>query len=100
LQELKNKKEGNFDRIRRTAGGSKKITEVDPYLLNELKSLFKPSSRNDPESPLPWTCKSVRNLSKECNTRGSPFSFQTVCYLLEKLEYSLQATKIKNKSSE
>jgi hypothetical protein len=102
LQELKNKKEKevNFDRIRRTFGGRKKITEVDPNARNELESLLKPSSRKDPESPLRWTCKSVRNLSKELHTRGYPLSFRTVCYWLEKLGYSLLANKRRSKSSQ
>jgi hypothetical protein len=50
-------------RVRRRGGGRKKATERDPNLQRDLERLVEPVTRGDPESPLRWTCKSVRNLA-------------------------------------
>lgn len=93
LRELKDKKKSDLGRVRQPGGGRKKVTEKYPDLLNKLDSLVEPFSRGDPESPLRWTCKSVRNLTKELNIKGYQLSFRTVCDLLESLDYSLQSNK-------
>lgn len=93
LSELNSKKTLNKERIRNPGGGRKKITNKYPDLLDTLESLVDPSSRGDPESPLRWTCKSVRNLAEELNKNGYQLSFRTVCDLLEELGYSLQANR-------
>ena len=41
-------------------GGRKKITEHYPDLPDVLDTLIDPVMRGDPESPLRWTCKSLR----------------------------------------
>jgi len=51
--------------IRKKGAGRKRAVENQPLLLKELEKLIEPYTRGDPESPLRWTCKSVRNLSKE-----------------------------------
>ena len=80
-------------RIRRPDGGRKRLTEKDPTLLGDLESLVDPVTRGDPESPLRWTCKSVRNLAEELHRMGHQVSAQTVSDLLSELGYSLQATR-------
>jgi hypothetical protein len=80
-------------RIRKPGGGRKKTVEKDPALLRDLESLVEPVTRGDPESPLRWTCKSVRKLSAELNRMGHQTSHQLVSELLEKLGYSLQANR-------
>ncbi len=45
--------------------GAKQVTDTDPTLLRDLESLIDPVTRGDPESPLRWTTKSVRNLAAE-----------------------------------
>src|SRR5262245_30669657 len=52
-------------RIRRPGGGRKRATDKDPTLRADLERLVESSTRGDPESPLLWTCKSVRQLAKE-----------------------------------
>src|SRR5881296_3938166 len=47
-------------RIRRPGGGRKRTIDQDPTLLTDLETLIEPTTRGDPESPLRWTCKSVR----------------------------------------
>src|SRR5215469_3472329 len=49
-------------RVRREGAGRKKAATKDPTLLVDLEQLVEPLTREDPESPLRWTCKSVRKL--------------------------------------
>lgn len=93
IVELKKKKRLESSRIRNIGGGRKKITKKYPGLLKKVESLVEPLSRGDPESPLRWTCKSVRNIADELNKKGYPLSFRTVCDLLEELDFSLQSNK-------
>jgi Rhodopirellula transposase DDE domain len=52
-----------------------------------------PATRGDPESPLRWTCKSVRRLAEELKREGHAVSYQTVAELLHAMDYSLQANQ-------
>jgi len=61
-------------RIRRPGGGRKRIAETDPEILVDLERLVEPTTRGDPESPLRWTCKSVRKLAAELRERGHQVS--------------------------
>src|SRR5512134_451200 len=47
-------------RIRRPGAGRKKRVEQDASLLAALERLVEPLARGDPETPLRWTCKSLR----------------------------------------
>jgi len=47
-------------RVRRPGGGRRPLSETDPELLAALEALIEPVTRGDPESPLRWTCKSIR----------------------------------------
>jgi hypothetical protein len=47
-------------RIRRKGAGRKRTVDKDPGLRADLDRLVDPATRGDPESPLRWTCKSVR----------------------------------------
>jgi len=80
-------------RVRRPGGGRKRSTELDPTLLADLEALIEPGTRGDPESPLRWTTKSVRNLAAELRRGGHVVSHQTVAELLHGLGYSLQANR-------
>lgn len=78
-------------RVRRPGGGRKKAVEHDPSLIRDLEELVEPTTRGDPESPLRWTCKSLRRLAAELRRLGHQTSHQTVGRLLHELGYSLQA---------
>jgi transposase len=78
-------------RIRRSGGGRKKAEALDPSLKSDLEELLESTTRGDPESPLRWTCRSVRNLEAELKSKGHVVSHQVVADLLHQLEYSLQA---------
>ena len=80
-------------RIRRKGGGRKKAIAKDPTLKHDLDQLVDPLTRGDPESPLRWTCKSVRKLAEELQQEGHAVSYQTVAELLHEMDYSLQANQ-------
>ena len=80
-------------RIRRSGGGRKSGVVLDPSLREELERLVEPTTRGDPESPLRWTCKSVRKLAEELKARGHQTSHRMVAELLHDLGYSLQANQ-------
>jgi Rhodopirellula transposase DDE domain len=80
-------------RIRRKGAGRKRTLDKDPTLLADLDRLVDPVTRGDPDSPLRWTCKSVRRLAEELQQEGHAVSYQTVGELLHALDYSLQANQ-------
>src|SRR3954449_1124208 len=80
-------------RVRRPGGGRKKTTAQDPTLLRDLEWLVEPVTRGDPESPLRWTCKSLRKLAEELREQGHTVSQRVVANLLRTLEYSLQGNR-------
>ena len=80
-------------RVRRRGGGRKRTQTKDPALLLDLEKLVEPGTRGDPESPLRWTCKSVRRLAEELRRRGHQVSHTLVAELLHEQHYSLQANR-------
>lgn len=87
-------------RIRRPGGGRKKTIETDHSVCRDLEQLIEPLTRGDPESPLRWTCKSVRRLAAELSERGHGVSHQWVAERLCDLGYSLQANRKTREGSE
>ena len=80
-------------RIRRPGAGRKSITETDTTLQVDLELLVEPVTRGDPDSPLRWTCKSLRTLAEELGKKGHRVSHTHVGKLLVKPGYSLQGNK-------
>lgn len=80
-------------RARKKGGGRKRTAEVDETLRSDLERLIEPVTRGDPESPLRWTAKSVRNLSDELKRMGHQTSHRMVAELLHEMGYSLQANR-------
>lgn len=79
------------ERIRRSGGGRKRLADKEPHLAKALEKLIDPVTRGDPMSPLRWTCKSVRQLSKTLSGMEISVSYQVVSELLHEMGYSLQA---------
>jgi Rhodopirellula transposase DDE domain len=92
-QELNETDQSATGRIRRAGGGRKRTVEKDPTLVRDLESLVEPTERGDPESPLRWTCKSVRELALELKRMGHQTSHRMVAELLHGLDYSLQGNR-------
>jgi hypothetical protein len=80
-------------RIRRPGGGRKKTVDLDPSVCGDLERLVDPATRGDPESPLRWTSKSVRQLAAALGDMGHRVSHQWVAAALRDLGYSLQANR-------
>jgi transposase len=81
------------NRSRRPGGGRKKTTDKDLTLLPDLKALVESTTRGDPESPLLWTARSLRNLVDALKKQGHQTSMKMVARLLKELGYSLQANR-------
>jgi transposase len=80
-------------RIRRKGAGRKRTVDQDATLKRDLESLVEPVTRGDPESPLRWTCKSVRQLAAQLNRMGHKTSHRMVAEILHEMDYSLQANR-------
>jgi hypothetical protein len=80
------------EQVRHSGGGRKALTENDSDLLNALEALVEPTSRGNPESPLRWSCKSLRELALTLNKQGHSICYRQVGCLLKSLHYSLQGT--------
>jgi len=78
-------------RTRQAGAGRKRIELKDATLLPDLLALVDATTRGDPESPLRWTCKSLRNLADELKAKGHAVSHVVVGKLLKSQNYSLQA---------
>jgi len=75
---------------RRPGGGRKPLTQTDSTLLADLLALVEPTTRGDPESPLRWSCKSLRRLAEELQEQGHCVSHVVVGQLLKTEGFSLQ----------
>jgi transposase len=80
-------------RVRRQGGGRKKAVDKDASLKSDLEDLLESTTRGDPQAPLRWTCKSVRQLTAELTRMKHQVSHQVVADLLHELGYSLQANR-------
>ena len=78
-------------RMRRAGAGRKKIQAKDETLVADLLRLVEPTTRGDPQSPLRWTCKSLRTLADQLKAGGHIVSHVVVGQLLKGQDYSLQA---------
>lgn len=93
IKELKAAPESPPDgrKIRRPGGGRKRTVDTDLTLRADLEKLVQPTERGEPESPLRWTCKSVRRLADELKRMGHQTSHRMVAEMLHEMGYSLQA---------
>jgi hypothetical protein len=85
--------ESSSRRIRRVGAGRKTTVTDDATLLAALENLVEPVTRGDPESPLRWTCKSLRQLATELGEQGHTVSHTSIGGLLKQLGYSLQGNR-------
>jgi len=93
LAELRSGAAIQSDRVRKPGGGRKSLTAKDPTLLDDLRSLVEPSTRGDPQAPLLWSAKSLRNLAAGLQELGHRISYSVVRELLGSLGYRLQANR-------
>ena len=79
------------DRVRRPGGGRTAEVVKDPELLDDLRALVEDATRGDPESPLLWVSRSVRNLADALVERGHRANRTMVGDLLRGMGFSLQS---------
>ena len=77
-------------RVRREGAGRKPVEEAQPGIREALGRLVDAESYGDPEVPLRWTTKSLRNLASELASEGFSVSHEKVGQLLESMGFSLQ----------
>jgi transposase len=92
ISELKNTKEID-ERCRIKGGGRKKIEQQHPEIQIQLDELLDAYTKGDPENPLKYTSKSIRNIETELKKKGYSISDTTIAALLKKNGYSLQSNK-------
>ena len=78
-------------RVRRPGAGRKRLIDRDLTLRADLERLVESVTRGAPETPLRWTCKSLRRLAEELGNEGHRVSRTVVGQLLYEMGYSLQA---------
>ena len=97
IKELSDKDEGGLSspssRVRNVGGGRKASVKKDKKLLAALECLVEPTTLGDPESPLRWTCKSLRQLESELRSQGFSVSHTSIGNLLKEMGYSLQGNQ-------
>src|SRR6266481_4342784 len=81
------------DRVRRPGAGRKPAIIKDPTLVADLEALVEPTTRGDPQTPLRWSCKSVRRLAEALHQQGHQVSRTLVAELLNAAGYSLQGNR-------
>jgi Rhodopirellula transposase DDE domain len=93
LLDLRSEEPEPTERVRRPGAGRKPLSETDASLTDDLRALVEPQTRGDPQSPLKWTCKSLRKLSAALRDMGHRVGRTVVGELLRTLGYSLQANR-------
>ncbi|WP_343378890.1 hypothetical protein [Candidatus Bathycorpusculum sp.] len=78
---------------RKKGAGRKTICNNQPTILNALKNLVEPHTKDDPIRTNLWTNKSLRKLQKNLNQQGYKVSYRIVGKMLKQLGYGLQANK-------
>ena len=79
--------------IRAEGGGRKTATEHFPDIIEKLTKLLDGNTIGNPESPLCWTTKSLRNLQDALKEEGISVSYPTIGTILESMGFSLQQNK-------
>ena len=79
--------------IRAPGAGRKSILESNPEIWLALEELLDGNTVGNPQSPIKWTTKSLRNLENDLLTKGIPTSHVTIGKILESKGYSLQQNK-------
>jgi len=93
MKELQSGAIGESKRIRKEGGGRKTLFETDLSLEKDIDWIVSPVTRGDPESPLIWCSKSLRNIAAALQSKGHKISHNAVGMLLKEQGYSLQANR-------
>ena len=78
------------ERIRKPGGGRKKLTQKYDDIKNAIEQIVADKTYGNPENPLTWTTKSLRNITEQLAGTGYDIKHDTVGKILKELGYSLQ----------
>jgi hypothetical protein len=93
---IKELQSGSFvdsGRSRKKGGGRKALLEINSSLEQDLDLMVSPVTRGDPESPLLWCSKSLRNIAEALQAKGHKVSHNAVGNILKEKGYSLQSNR-------
>lgn len=82
---------GPREKIRKVGGGRKK--KVTPSIWAKIEAFIEPHHRGEPDSPLQWVSKSLRNIEDELKKGGAPVSHRIIGDALREKGFSLQANR-------
>jgi transposase len=77
--------------LRKEGGGRKK--KITNEVWGEIKQFIEPHTRGEPQSPLQWVSKSLRNIEAELKKKGLSVSHRIVGDSLKERGFSLQANR-------
>jgi len=78
-------------RQRKKGGGRKR--SITKTIWEKIKQYIEPYTRGEPESPLLWVSKSLRNISMALKSEGIEVSHRIIGEALKENEFSLQANR-------
>lgn len=79
------------ERLRKEGGGRKKKITSDVW--EQIEGFIEPHTRGEPESPLQWVSKSLRNIEAALRERGIVVSHRVIGESLKANGFSLQANR-------
>ena len=91
MNELRNRRNLDLERIRSPGGGRKRREATDSKLRTSLKRIVEETTAGDPMSALRWTSKSTYSIADELTSQGHEVSQRTVHRRLVDMGYSLQS---------
>ncbi len=83
----------SLEQIREKGGGRQKAVKKDKELREAILRLVDKNTVGNPQNPLLWTTKSLRNISEELAKEGINVSHVTVGNILKEEGFSLQQNK-------
>jgi transposase len=78
------------NRVRAKGGGRKKTTQKYECISEEIQKIIGEETYGNPENPLSWTTKSLRNITDALQKSGYEVGHDTVGKIMKELGYSLQ----------
>jgi transposase len=92
IKELNSGKELSPTSGLRKKGGGRKL-KIDHTIWERIEEFIEPHSRGEPESPLQWVSKSLRNIEQALKEYGIHASYRIIGEALKHHGFSLQANR-------
>jgi transposase len=93
MKELQSGTLTDINQSRRKGGGRKALLKINSSLERDIDWMVSPVTRGDPESPLLWCSKSLRNIADALHSKGHKVSHNAVGKILKEKGYSLQSNR-------